>query len=63
LTEKGQKAAHQRKSITDKEEKIAYSRLRVLMQKGGIMSMTVMMSDNQSCRSQVHVTAFPGTEG
>jgi hypothetical protein len=32
----------------------------VLMQKGGINSMTVMMNENQLCRSQVHVTAFQG---
>jgi hypothetical protein len=63
LIEKGQKAARQRKSTTDEKERIAYSRLLVSMQKEGIKSMTVMMSENQSCRSQVHVTAFQGTEG
>ncbi len=58
LTDKGQTAAHWRKRTTDKKERIAHSKLWVLMQKGGMKLMTVMMSENQSCRSQVHVTAF-----
>jgi hypothetical protein len=49
LTEKGQKAARQRKSTPDKKERIAFSRLRVLMQMGGMKSMIVMMSENKSC--------------
>jgi hypothetical protein len=43
---KGQKEARQWKSATDKKERIAYSRLQVLMQKGGMKSMMVMMSEN-----------------
>jgi hypothetical protein len=46
LIEKGQKAARQRKSTTDEKEIIAYSRLLVSMQKEGMKSMTVMMSEN-----------------
>jgi hypothetical protein len=30
------------------------------MQKGGMNLMTVMMKENQLCRSQVHVTVFRG---
>jgi hypothetical protein len=63
LEKKGQKAALQRKSTMEKKERITYSRLRVLMQKGGMKTMTVMMSENPLCRSQVQVTAFRGTEG
>jgi hypothetical protein len=44
------------------KRKITYSKVRVLIQKGGMKSMTVMMTENQSCWSQVHVTAFRGTE-
>jgi hypothetical protein len=43
FTEKGQKAACQRKSTMDKKERIAYSRLQVLMKKGGMKSVTIMM--------------------
>ncbi len=41
-----------------KKRKIAYSKLQMLKQKGGMMSMMVKMSENQLCQSQVHVTAF-----
>jgi hypothetical protein len=47
LIEKGQKAACLIKNTADKKERITYSRLQVLMQKGGMKSMTVMMSENQ----------------
>jgi hypothetical protein len=41
LDRKRAKAAYQRKSTTDKKRKIAYSKLRVLLQKGGVMTMTM----------------------
>jgi hypothetical protein len=64
LTEKGKKAAHQRKSTTDKKERLAYSKLQVMIQKGEMKSVIMMiMGENQSSRSQVHVTALRGTEG
>jgi hypothetical protein len=44
----------------DKKRKITYSKLRVLMQKGRMKSMTMMMSENQSCQSQVHLMPFWG---
>ncbi len=34
-----------------------------MMQKGEMKAMTMMIGENQLCRSQVHVTAFWGTEG
>jgi hypothetical protein len=40
LTEKGQKAARQRKSTIDKR-KNAYSKRWVLLQKGGVMTMAM----------------------
>jgi hypothetical protein len=33
------------------------------MQKGEMKVMTMMISENQSCQSQVHVTVFRGTDG
>jgi hypothetical protein len=39
---------------------IPYSKLRVSKQKGGMKSMTMMISENQSCQSQVHVKGFWG---
>jgi hypothetical protein len=62
LTKKGQNAARQRKSTTDKKERIAYFQLRVTMQMGEMKAMMMMMGENQSCQSKVHVTAFQGTE-
>jgi hypothetical protein len=59
LTEKGKRQPAREKTPWIKR-KIAYARLRVLMQKGGMKSMMVMMSENQLCRSQVYVTAFQG---
>jgi hypothetical protein len=43
LDQKGQKAACQRKSTTDKKDRIAYSKLRVTMQKGEMKSVTMMI--------------------
>jgi hypothetical protein len=64
LAEKGKKAAHHRKSTTDKKDRLAYSKLRVMIQKGEIkLVTTMMMGENQSSRSQVHVTELRGTEG
>ncbi len=61
---KGKRAACQRKSTVDKKERIAYYKLWVTIQKGKMNLMTVIMnSENQSCWSQVHVTAFQGTDG
>jgi hypothetical protein len=37
--------------------------LRVTLQKGGMVSVNMIMSENQSSQSQVQVTAFWGTEG
>jgi hypothetical protein len=33
------------------------------MQMGEMKAMTMMMDENQSSQSQVHMTAFWGTEG
>jgi hypothetical protein len=62
LTEIGQKAARQMKSTTYKKERIAYL-LQVTMQMGEIKVMTMMMGENLLSQTQVHVTAFQGTEG
>jgi hypothetical protein len=45
LTEKGQKAVRQRKSTMDKKERIAYSKLQVMMQRGEMKSVTMMLMD------------------
>jgi hypothetical protein len=58
LTEKGQKAARQMKSTTDKKIKNCLLKLRVIMQMGEMSAMTMMMGENQSGLSQVHVTAY-----
>jgi hypothetical protein len=62
--EKGQKAAHQMKSIMEKGKNYL-CKLRVTMQMGEkkMKVMTMMMGENQSSQSQGHVTAFRGTEG
>jgi hypothetical protein len=49
LDRKREKGSPPEKKYHGEKRKIAYSELRVLMQKGGMKSMTVMMSENQSC--------------
>jgi hypothetical protein len=57
LTEKRGKG-----SLPDKKhhgkKRIAYSKLRVTMQIREMKAMTMMIHENQSRQSQVHVTAF-----
>jgi hypothetical protein len=37
------------KKHTIYKKKIAYSKLRVLLKKGGVMTMTMYMNENQAC--------------
>jgi hypothetical protein len=61
LTEKGQKAALQKKIPLVRKSYSLY--LWVRLQKGVMVSVKMMMSENQSSQSQVHVTVFQSTEG
>jgi hypothetical protein len=61
LTDKGQKAARQRKIPLVRKSYSLY--LWVRLQKGVMVLVKMMMSENQSSQAQVHVTAFRGTEG
>jgi hypothetical protein len=57
---KGHKAAHQRKIPLAKSYSLL---LWVMLQREKLKSTMMMMSENQSSQSQVHETAFRGTEG
>jgi hypothetical protein len=61
LIEKGQKAAPQIKGTRNKKKNCLLS-LWVMMQIGEMKAMTMMMGENQSSQSQVHVTVFRGAE-
>jgi hypothetical protein len=63
LTEKGQKAACQIKKHHGKYRKNCLLSLQVMMQMGEMKAMLMMMGENQSSQSQVHVKAFRGAEG
>jgi hypothetical protein len=63
LKEKGKRHPAREKAPWLKKKELLFTLDSWCWCKEGMKSVTVMMSENQSCRSQVHVTAFQGTEG
>jgi hypothetical protein len=60
---KGQKAARQRKNTTVKKQELLPLTAGDACRWEMLKSMRMMMCENQLSQSQVHVTAFRGTEG